>query len=73
MKIQIIIQNSFCKFIGQIIEVDEDGLKNIKAASTTFYHSGFEMTLEDGNFIVIPPSIVQNSILTINIIQDVQK
>ena len=50
MKFQIIIQNDFGKFKGQIIEVDEDGFKNIKAASTTFYHGGFEMNsknLED--------------------------
>jgi hypothetical protein len=73
MKIQIIIQNNFGKFSGQVIEVDEDALNNLKKASTTFYHSGFEMTLEDGNFIVIPPSIVQNSILTINKVENVQE
>jgi hypothetical protein len=73
MKIQIIIQNNFGKFSGQVIEVDEDGLKNLQKASTAFYHSGFEMTLENGDFIVIPPAIVQNSILTINKIENVQK
>jgi hypothetical protein len=73
MKFQIIIQNDFGKFKGQVIEADEERFNNIKEASTTFYLTGFEMTLEDGNFIVIPPIIVQRSILTINIIQDVQK
>jgi len=73
MKIQISIQNNFGNFKGQVIEVDDDGFNNLKKASTTFYHSGFEMTLEDGNFIVVPPSIVQNSILTISKIENVQK
>jgi hypothetical protein len=73
MRLQIIIQNDFGQFKGQVLDADEERFKNIKDASTTFYLTGFEMTLEDGNFIVIPPSIVQRSILTINIIKDVQK
>jgi len=66
MKIQLCLKTSFGQFDGEILEVDEDRYEKIKNASTSFFLNGFEMTLEDGSFVVIPPEIVRKSILLIN-------
>lgn len=68
MKIQLQILSGDHIFNGEILEVTESQYKNIIEMSKNFYESGFEMTTEDGGFVIIPPDIVKKSILKINII-----
>lgn len=70
MKIQISIKTKFGQFDGEVIDVDQERLEKIKGAATSFFLNGFEMTLIDGSFVVIPPEIVRSSILLINKIQN---
>lgn len=64
--IQIVIENNFGKFKGPKLLVDDDSYNELKKKVSGFYkESGFELTLEDGTFIIFPPEIVKSSILSI--------
>jgi hypothetical protein len=71
MKIQIQIINEYGVFDGEILLVNAVQYSNIVDMSKSFHESGFEMTTEDGGFIIIPPELVKKSILKINILEDV--
>jgi len=65
-KIQIEIENSFGKFRTGESTINKEGYDELINMSRTFYITGgFEITCEDGTFIVFPPEIVKNSILKI--------
>jgi len=68
MKIQIQIINEYGVFDGEILEVNQEQYDNIVEMSKNFHITGFEMTTEDGGFIIIPPELVKKSILKINIL-----
>lgn len=65
MKIQLILICDYGEFKGEIIEVDNEQLENIINLSKTYYNSGFEMTLENGSWIIVSPEIIKKSILKI--------
>jgi len=66
LEIQIIIKNQFGEFFGKKAIVNEEGYSKIIEISREFYKSsGFELTCEDGDFIVFPLEVVQNSMLRI--------
>lgn len=63
---QIIIRNDFGEFFGKKIIVSEDQYLKIIEMSKSFYKgSGFELTCENGDFIIFPSEIVQKSMLKI--------
>ena len=62
---QFIIMNEFGRFVGRKVEVDDEQFKKLCDLSRNFYGSGFELTLEDGSFIVLAPEIVNKSMLQI--------
>jgi hypothetical protein len=64
-RVQIILQNKYGRFYGQKHLLTDDQLESIKEASKLFYRSGFELTREDGSFMVFPPKLVSKSILYI--------
>jgi hypothetical protein len=68
MKIQVHIINEYGVFDGEILEVNQEQYNNIAEMSKNFHITGFEMTTEDGGFIIIPPELVKKSILKINIL-----
>lgn len=71
---QIIIKNEFGEFFGKKIIVSEEQYSKLIEMSKVFYKSsGFELTCENGDFIVFPGEIVQKSMLKItsNKIKDV--
>jgi len=68
MKIQIQIINEYGVFSGEVLSVTDIQYSNIVDMSKNFHESGFEMTTEDGGFIIIPPDLVKRSILKINIL-----
>lgn len=63
--VQIVIKNEYGEFRGEKVTTTLDQYSNILNLSKTFYSTGFEMTLEDGTFLVIPPDITRRSILLI--------
>lgn len=66
-EIQMIVINQFGEFCGVKAQVSKFHCDNIMKMSKTFYiNGGFELTCEDGSFVVFPPEIVQKSILKIN-------
>jgi len=67
MVIQIEIINKFGNFKGKYLSVTIQQYTLMTEMSKGFYQTGFEMETEDG-FLIIPPDIVKDSILKINII-----
>jgi hypothetical protein len=69
MKIQIILLNDQGEFYGEVLDVNQEQYKNIITMSKNFYETGFEMSDEEGGFLIFPPEIVKKSILKIKILE----
>ena len=68
MEIYLELENKFGSFRGKVVDLDEVSYKKLNEMVKTFYTSGgFELTLEDGTFVVFPPQIVQESILKVKL------
>lgn len=65
MKLQVKIYTTFGEFNGEIIETTEEEYTELTTRSSTYYKEGFEMVLEDGSFVVIPPDLIRTSVLKI--------
>lgn len=63
--VQIVIKSEYGEFRGEKVTVNQEQYDNIASLSKNFYMGGFEMTLEDGTFIVISPDVIKKSILLI--------
>ena len=64
--VQIVIKNNeYGEFRGEKVQCTIEQYSNIMELSKGFYLSGFEMMLENGSFLVLPPEIVRKSILLI--------
>jgi len=63
--VQIVIRNEYGEFRGEKVHCNTEQYTNITELSKGFYLSGFEMILENGSFLVLPPEIVRKSILLI--------
>ena len=70
IKVQITILCEFGNFYGEILEVSIDQYRNIVELSKNYYETGFEMGLENGGFVIVPPDVVRKSVLQINIIKE---
>ena len=65
-QIQIIILTKYGEFFGKKAVMNDEKYLALCEIAKNFYSSGgFELTLEDGGFIVIPPDVVQQSVLRI--------
>lgn len=65
-EIQIILSTTYGEFRGKVAIMNEQQYAGLLDIAKNFYtNGGFELTLEDGNFIVVPPDVVQKSILKI--------
>jgi len=65
-EVQVIIKNDFGEFKGRKANVNEEQLGKIIESSKSFYKSsGFELTCEDGTFVVLAPEIVKRSMLIV--------
>lgn len=71
MEIQIQITTRYGTYLGEILKVTSEQYGAIIEMSKSFYETGFEMSTEDGGFVIIPPDIVKDSILKINLINNV--
>lgn len=66
VEIQIVLTNNFGEFIGKKATLDESQYGNLLSMCKSFYNDGgFELTLEDGTFVIFPPEIVRQSILQV--------
>ena len=63
--VQIVIKSEYGEFRGEKVTVNQEQYDNIASLSKNFYMGGFEMTLEDGTFVVLPPDVIRKSILLI--------
>ncbi len=73
-EVQMVLKNKYGEFVGNKAYLEYDHYEKLIKMSKTFYSSGgFELTCEDGSYVVFPPEIVKESILIINkkIISDV--
>lgn len=70
MTIQIILINEFGEFYGEYFNVNSEQYSNIIEMSKNFYETGFEMSDEDGMFLIFPPEIVKKSILKVRKVQE---
>lgn len=74
IEIQMIITNEFGEFAGRKFIVTKEDYESIIKVAKGFYTNGsFDLTCEDGSFMVFAPDIVQKSILKIKktILKDV--
>ncbi len=64
-EIQLVLKNEFGEFNGRKVLINQENYDNIVKMSKSFYQAGFELTLENGDFVIFSPDIVKKSILTI--------
>jgi len=70
-EVQIIITNKFGEFKGKSVIMEEEDVKKLLDMSKKFYNTGgFELTCEDGSFVVFPPDVVKDSMLRVIIKND---
>jgi hypothetical protein len=66
-EVQMILRNKYGEFIGNKAYLEQEHYDKLIKMSKTFYSAGgFELTCEDGSYVVFPPEIVKESILIIN-------
>lgn len=64
--IRLVLINKHGEFTGRSVELSEENYQELLTMVKTFYmNDGFELTLEDGTFVVFPPDIVKQSILKV--------
>ena len=66
IEIQLVLINDFGEFRGKKAILNEEQYKNVLKMAKEFHmNSGFELTLEDGTFVIFPADVVQKSILKV--------
>ncbi len=64
--IKLVLVNTYGEFVGRKAELSLENYNDLLAMVKTFYmNDGFELTLEDGTFVVFSPEIVKQSILKV--------
>jgi hypothetical protein len=64
--IRLVLINKYGEFTGRSVQLTEENYQELLLMVKTFYmNDGFELTLEDGTFVVFPPEIVKQSILKV--------
>lgn len=67
MQVQFILITEFGDFTSNLIPImDDNEFETIKNMSQNYWETGFEMTLEDGGFMIFTPEVTKKSILKIN-------
>lgn len=65
-EVQLILINEFGEFRGQTATMNTDQYRNLQKLAKDFHLSaGFELTLEDGTWVVFPSEVIQKSILKV--------
>jgi hypothetical protein len=67
IEVQLIIINKLGEFTGKRTMMSVDQYAQLIEMSKNFYkHGGFELTCDDGSFMVFSPDLVQQSVLKIS-------
>lgn len=71
MRVRIRVITELKEFVGDVVEMTPSEYDGLCELSKDYYsRSGFEMITEDGGYVIIPPNIIVNSILKIDVIKD---
>lgn len=66
-EVQLVLKTEYGEFKGIKTQLTEEHYNNVVKMSKTFYKSdGFELTCEDGSYMIFSPEVVKKSILIIN-------
>lgn len=66
IEVQMVITNEFGEFFGRKTIVSKEDYLNICKVAKSFYtNGGFELSCENGSYMIFAPTIVQRSILRI--------
>jgi len=58
--IKLVLVNKYGEFVGRKAELSTENYNDLLTMVKTFYmNDGFELTLEDGTFVVFPTDIVK--------------
>lgn len=69
--IQVLFRCEWGEFLGKKSKMSEENYIKLIDISKNFYKSeGFELSCEDGSFLVVPPDIVKKSILVIKKVKE---
>jgi len=67
MQVQFILITEFGDFTSILMPIiGEEEFEMIKEKSQNYWETGFEMTLEDGGYIIFTPEVTKKSILKIS-------
>lgn len=65
LEVQMILITEYGEFVGKKTSISIDQYPTLVKMTKTFYSSGFELTCEDGSFMVFSPEVISKSILKI--------
>jgi hypothetical protein len=66
MRIQLVLINKYGEFVGQKADMSIENYMQLLDMVKSFYLTGgFELSCEDGSFVVFPPDVVKDSILKV--------
>jgi hypothetical protein len=64
-EIKLVLISTYGEFRGRPAILSLEDYARLVEMTKTFYSGGFELTLEDGTFVVFAPDVVSQSILKI--------
>lgn len=65
VEVQMILITQYGEFVGRKTTITLEQYQNFIKMAKNFYSSGFELTCEDGSYMVFAPEVVSKSILKI--------
>jgi hypothetical protein len=65
VEVQMILITQYGEFVGRKTTITLEQYQNFIKMTKNFYSSGFELTCEDGSYMVFAPEVVAKSILKI--------
>jgi hypothetical protein len=65
LEVQMILLTEYGEFIGKKTHISIEQYSTLVKMSKGFFSAGFELTCEDGSFMVFAPEVVAKSVLKI--------
>ena len=65
IEVQMILITEYGEYVGRKVKITVEQYQNFVKMSKNFYQSGFELTCEDGSYMVFAPEVVAKSVLKI--------
>ena len=64
-EIRLVLRTEFGEFNGRKVLISQENYDSVVKMSKSYHQAGFELTLENGDFVIFSPDVVKKSILTI--------